>query len=164
VHHPEDLLRERALLAQAIARYVVRSKMRARCHHRLRPSLRLDEIAAALPKKCPAAAHLLFLTDKPCPTPAVPCSAATQGAGGMMITAEPQPLPWNASRTKRATQLGLPSIVAQGKRSEIVQRANVAPLPPRKTSFTPGAARAFIETLEKLVDWRNYAIALPLGF
>jgi len=100
-----------------------------------------------------------FLTDKPCPTPAVSLLVRQRrAAGGMMITASHNPYPWNGIKYKASYgSSALPSIVAQIESDlEVVQRANVAPLPPQKNLIQPLEPREpYLDTLEKLVDWKK---------
>src|SRR5260370_22971052 len=92
-----------------------------------------DEIAAAAAQVVSGSGTPVFLTDKPCPTPAVSLLVRQRrAAGGMMITASHNPYPWNGIKYKASYgSSALPSIVAQiPNHLAIVQRANGAPLPP----------------------------------
>jgi phosphomannomutase len=76
----------------------------------------------------------------------------------MMITASHNPYPWNGIKYKASYgSSALPSIVAQIESDlEIVQRGNMAPLPPQKNLIQLLEPRApYLETLEKLVDWKK---------
>ena len=148
------------VVAQAIARYVVRCEDARKgviigYDHRFAS----DEIAAAAAQVVSGSGTPAFLTDKPCPTPAVSLLVRQRrAAGGMMITASHNPYPWNGIKYKASYgSSALPSIVAQIESDlEIVQRANVAPLPPQKNLIQLLEPRApYLETLEKLVDWKK---------
>jgi phosphomannomutase len=146
--------------AQAIARYVVRCEDARKgviigYDHRFAS----DGIAAAAAEVVSATGTPVFLTDKPCPTPAVSLLVRQRGAaGGLMITASHNPYPWNGIKYKASYgSSALPSIVAQIESDlDIVQRANVPPLPPQKNLIQPLEPREpYLDTLEKLVDWKR---------
>src|SRR5712691_7602828 len=148
------------VVAQAIARYVVRCEDASKgviigYDHRFAS----DGIATAAAEVVSASGTPVFLTDKPCPTPAVSLLVRQCGvAGGLMITASHNPYPWNGIKYKASYgSSALPYIVAQIESDlEIVQRANVAPLPPQKNLIQLLEPRApSLETLEKLVDWKK---------
>ena len=157
----EDFTFENArVAAQAIARYVVRCEDARKgviigYDHRFAS----DGIAAAAAEVVSATGTPVFLTDKPCPTPAVSLLVRQRGAaGGLMITASHNPYPWNGIKYKASYgSSALPSIVAQIENDlDIVQRANVPPLPPRKNLIQPLEPREpYLDTLEKLVDWKR---------
>lgn len=147
-------------VAQAIARYVVRCEDARKgviigYDHRFAS----DEIAAATADVVSSTGTPVFLTDKPCPTPAVSLLVKQRGAaGGLMITASHNPYQWNGIKYKASYgSSALPSIVAQIESDlEVVQRANVAPLPPQKNLIQPLEPREpYLDTLEKLVDWKK---------
>jgi phosphomannomutase len=148
------------VVAQAIARYVARCEDARKgviigYDHRFAS----DEIAAAAAEVVSAGGTPVFLTDKPCPTPAVSLLVKQRGAaGGLMITASHNPYQWNGIKYKASYgSSALPSIVAQIETDlDIVQRANVPSLPPRKNLIQPLEPRApYLDTLEKLVDWKK---------
>jgi len=148
------------VVAQAIARYVVRCEDPRKgviigYDHRFASY----EIAAAAAQVVSASGTPVFLTDKPCPTPAVSLLVRQRGvAGGLMITASHNPYPWNGIKYKASYgSSALPSIVAQIESDlEIVQRRNMAPLPPQKNLIQLLEPRVpYLETLEKLVDWKK---------
>ena len=104
------------VVAQAIARYVVRCEDARKgviigYDHRFAS----DEIAAAAADVVSSTGTPVFLTDKPCPTPAVSLLVRQRGAaGGLMITASHNPYPWNGIKYKASYgSSALPSIVAQ---------------------------------------------------
>jgi phosphomannomutase len=148
------------IVAQAIARYVVRCEDARKgviigYDHRFAS----DEIAAATADVVSSTGTPVFLTDKPCPTPAVSLLVKQRGAaGGLMITASHNPYPWNGIKYKASYgSSALPSIVAQIESDlEVVQRASVAPLPPQKNLIqTLEPREPYLDTLEKLVDWKR---------
>src|SRR5260370_1855906 len=101
----------------------------------------------------------VFLTDKPCPTPAVSLVVRQRGAaGGLMITASHNPYQWNGIKYKASYgSSALPAIVAQIEEDlDVVQHESAPPLPPRKNPIQPLEPRApYLDTLEKLVDWQR---------
>jgi phosphomannomutase len=146
--------------AQGIARYVVRCEDARKgvvigYDHRFAS----DEIAGAAAEVVSATGTPVFLTDKPCPTPAVSLLVRQRGAaGGLMITASHNPYQWNGIKYKASYgSSALPSIVAQIEKDlDVVQEENVPPLPPQKSLIQPLEPRApYIDTLEKLVDWKR---------
>jgi phosphomannomutase len=148
------------VVAQAIARYVVRCEDARKgviigYDHRFAS----DEIAAATAEAVSATGTPVFLTDKPCPTPAVSLLVRQRGAaGGLMITASHNPYPWNGIKYKASYgSSALPSIVAQIESDlEIVQGASLPPLPLQKNLIHPLEPREpYLDTLEKLVDWKR---------
>ncbi len=148
------------VVAQAIARYVVRCEDARKgviigYDHRFAS----DEIAAVAAEVVSASGTPVFLTDKPCPTPAVSLLVQQRGAaGGLMITASHNPYQWNGIKYKASYgSSALPSIVAQIESDlDIVQRVNVPPLPPQKNLIQSLEPRApYLDALEKLVDWKR---------
>jgi phosphomannomutase len=148
------------VVAQAIARYVVRCEdARAGVIIGYDHRFASDRIAATAAEVVSASGTPVFLTDKPCPTPAVSLLVRQRAAaGGLMITASHNPHQWNGIKYKASYgSSALPSIVAQiEKELDVVQRENVPPLPPRKNLIQPLEPRApYLDTLEKLVDWQR---------
>jgi phosphomannomutase len=148
------------IVAQAIARYVVRCEDARKgviigYDHRFAS----DSIAAALAEVVSASGTPVFLTDRPCPTPAVSLLVRQRGAaGGLMITACHNPYSWNGVKYKASYgSSALPSIVAQIENDlDVVQKENVPQLPPRKNLIQPLEPLApYLDTLEKLVDWKR---------
>ena len=146
------------IVAQAIARYVVRCEDARKgviigYDHRFAS----DGVAAAVAEVVSSSGTPVFLTDKPCPTPAVSLLVKQRGAaGGLMITASHNPYQWNGIKYKASYgSSALPSIVAQIEKDlEVVRKGNVPPLPPQKNLIQPLEPRApYLDTLEKLVDW-----------
>jgi phosphomannomutase len=148
------------IVAHAIARYVVRCEDTRKgviigYDHRFAS----DGIAAAAAEVLSASGTSVFLTDKPCPTPAVSLLVRQRGAaGGLMITASHNPYRWNGIKYKASYgSSALPSIVAQIEQElEGVLQKGVLPLPPRKDLIQPIEPRApYLDALEKLVDWKR---------
>jgi phosphomannomutase len=146
------------IVAQAIARYLVRGEDARKgvligYDHRYAS----DTIAEAVAETISSTGTPVWLTDKPCPTPAISLLVRQRGAaGGLMITASHNPYQWNGIKYKASYgSSALPSIVAQieNELAEVVAR-NVPQLPPRKNLIHPIEPRApYLDTLEKLVDW-----------
>src|SRR5258707_697338 len=90
------------VVAQAIARYVVRSEDARKgviigYDHRFAS----DGIAAAAAEVVCASGTPVFLTDKPCPTPAVSLLVRQSGAaGGLIIPAQHNTPQWEGSKNK----------------------------------------------------------------
>src|ERR1700687_936042 len=148
------------VVAQAIARYVVRCEDARKgviigYDHRFAS----DDVAETAAEVFSASGTPVFLTDNPCPTPAVSLLVRHRGAaGGLMITASHNPYQWNGIKYKASYgSSAIPSIVAQiEKELDVVQQERVPPLPPRKNLIQPLEPRApYLDTLEKLVDWQR---------
>jgi phosphomannomutase len=146
------------IVAHAIARYVVRGEDARKgvligYDHRFAS----DKFAAAVADTISATGTPVWLTDKPCPTPAISLLVRQRNAaGGLVITASHNPYHWNGIKYKASYgSSALPSIVAQIE-TELagVQRDGVPPLPGRKELVQPLEPRApYLDTIEKLVDW-----------
>jgi phosphomannomutase len=146
------------IVAHAIARYVVRGEDARKgvligYDHRFAS----DHIAAAVADTISATGTPVWLTDKPCPTPAISLLVRQRKAtGGLVITASHNPYRWNGIKYKASYgSSALPSIVAQIE-AELtgVQRDGLPPLPPRKDLIQPLEPRApYLDAIEKLVDW-----------
>jgi len=148
------------IVAQSIARYVVRCEDARKgviigYDHRFASGA----IASAVAEVLSASGTPVFLTDKPCPTPAVSLLVRQRAAaGGLMITASHNPYQWNGIKYKTSYgSSALPSIVAQiEKELDVVQQECLPPLPARKNLIQPLEPRApYLDTLEKLVDWKR---------
>ena len=146
------------IVANAIARYVIRSEDARKgviigYDHRFAS----DTVAAAVADVITASGTPVWLTDKPCPTPAVSLLVRQRhAAGGMVITASHNPYRWNGIKYKASYgSSALPSIVAQIEEEiEVAQRRDTTTLPPRKDLLHPLDPRApYLDALEKLVDW-----------
>ena len=146
------------IVAHAIARYVVRGEDARKgvligYDHRFAS----DHIAAALADIISATRTPVWVTDKPCPTPAISLLVRQRkAAGGLVITASHNPYRWNGIKYKASYgSSALPSIVAQIETElAAVQRDGVPPLPPHKDLIQSLEPRApYLDTIEKLVDW-----------
>ena len=148
------------LVAQAIARYVVRGEDARKGvligydHRHLS-----EEVAAAVADVVSSTGTPVWLTDKPCSTPAISLLVRQrQAAGGVVITASHNPSRWNGIKYKASYgSSALPSIVAQIEKELAIVLANGLPsLPPRKELIQPLEPRApYLDTVEKLIDWER---------
>ncbi len=147
-------------VAHAIARYVVRCEDARKgvligYDHRFAA----DRIAAAVAEVISSAGTPVWLTDKPCPTPAISLLVRQrQAAGGIMITASHNPYQWNGIKYKASYgSSALPAIVAQIESALAdVLASSVPPLPPRKELVHQLEPRApYLDTIEKLIDWQR---------
>lgn len=146
------------IVANAIARYVIRSEDARKgviigYDHRFAS----DTVAAAVADVITASGTPVWLTDKPCPTPAVSLLVRQRkAAGGIVITASHNPYRWNGIKYKASYgSSALPSIVAQIEQELGVAMHRATPaLPPRKGLLHTLDPRApYLDTLEKLIDW-----------
>ena len=146
------------LVANAIARYVIRSEDARKgviigYDHRFAS----DIVAAAVADVITASGTPVWLTDKPCPTPAVSLLVRQRhAAGGIVITASHNPYRWNGIKYKASYgSSALPSIVAQIEQElDVATHRATAPLPPRKNLLhTLDPRTPYLDALEKLVDW-----------
>jgi phosphomannomutase len=148
------------LVANAIARYVIRAEDARKgvvvgYDHRFAS----DTVAAAVAQAISATGTPVWLTDKPCPTPAVSLLVRQrQAAGGLVITASHNPYRWNGIKYKASYgSSALPSIVAQiEKELELLRSRSTLALPPRQDLIHSLDPRApYLDALEKLIDWRR---------
>ena len=148
------------IVAHAIARYVVRGEDARKgvligYDHRFAS----DRIAATCADVISATGTPVWVTDKPCPTPAISLLVRQRkAAGGLVITASHNPYQWNGIKYKASYgSSALPSIVAQIERElEGVQRDGLPPLPARQELIQTLEPRApYLDTIEKLVDWQR---------
>jgi alpha-D-glucose phosphate-specific phosphoglucomutase len=146
------------IVANAIARYVIRSEDARKgviigYDHRFAS----DTVATAVADVFTASGTPVWLTDKPCPTPAVSLLVRErQAAGGLVITASHNPYRWNGIKYKASYgSSALPSIVAQIENElEAAQHPTAPQLPPRKDLLhTLDPRRPYLDALEKLIDW-----------
>jgi phosphomannomutase len=153
----EDNVRK---VAYAITRYVVRAEQRANgvlvgYDHRFGGE-RFARVAAETVAMTGTPA---WLSDRPCPSPALSLLVRQHGAaGGIMITASHNPSRWNGIKFKASYgSSALPSIVAQIEAElEGVFQVGVPALPPRSDLIHSLDIRApYLETIEKLVDWER---------
>jgi alpha-D-glucose phosphate-specific phosphoglucomutase len=148
------------IVAHAIARYVVRGEdarkgMLIGYDHRFAS----DTIAAAVAEAISSTGTRVWVTDKPCPTPAISLLVRQrQAAGGIVITASHNPYRWNGIKYKASYgSSALPSIVAQIESElETVVKNGAPPLPPRKDLILSLEPRApYLDTVENLIDWKK---------
>jgi phosphomannomutase len=146
------------VVAHAVARYIIRSEDPRKgvivgYDHRFAS----DTVAAAVAEVIAATGTPVWLTDKPCPTPAVSLLVRQRNAaGGLVITASHNPYRWNGIKYKASYgSSALPSIVAQIEQELDAAQNHATPkLPPRKDLVHTLDPRApYLDTLEKLVDW-----------
>jgi len=147
-------------VATAIARYVVRGEDARKgvlvgYDHRYAA----DRVAATVAEVISSTGTLVWLADKPCPTPAISLLVRQrQAAGGLVITASHNPYSWNGIKYKASYgSSALPSIVAQIEEElATVETSGVPPLPPRKELIHWLEPRApYLDTIEKLIDWQR---------
>src|SRR5882724_5613380 len=147
-------------VAAAIARYVVRGEAARRgvlvgYDHRYAS----DRVAATVAEVISSSGTPVWLSDKPCPTPAISLLVRQrQAAGGIVITASHNPYSWNGIKYKASYgSSALPSIVAQIENElETVLSNGVPPLPPRKDLIHSLEPREpYLDTIEKLIDWQR---------
>ncbi len=148
------------IVAQAIARYVVRGEDPRKgiligYVHRFDS----DRIAMAVAEVISSTGTPVWLTDKPCPTPAISLLVRQrQAAGGIMITASHNPYAWNGIKYKASYgSSALPSIVAQIENElAAVLASDVPALPLRKELVHSLEPRSpYLDTIEKLIDWQR---------
>jgi phosphomannomutase len=148
------------LVAEAIARYVVRGEDARKgvivgYDHRYAS----DTVARRVAEVFSSTGTPVWLTDRPCPTPAVSYLVRERvAAGGVVVTASHNPYSWNGIKYKASYgSSALPSIVAQIENElQFVESADPAPLPPRPElihSLDP--RKPYLDALEKLVDWER---------
>src|SRR5712672_900603 len=147
-------------VAEAIARYVVRGEDARKgvivgYDHRYAS----DTVARGVAETFSSTGTPVWLTNRPCPSPAVSYLVRERAAaGGVVVTASHNPYPWNGIKYKASYgSSALPSIVAQiEKELDTVQMASAPPLPPRKDliqSIDP--RKPYLDALEELVDWER---------
>ena len=104
------------IVANAVARYVVRAEdpRKGVLSATITASRRI-RLPPPSPKSSAATGTPVWLTDKPCPTPAISLLVRQRNAaGGIMITASHNPYRWNGIKYKASYgSSALPSIVAQ---------------------------------------------------
>src|SRR5271165_5393504 len=148
------------IVAQAIARYAVRNEDARKglligYDHRFAS----DRVAADLAEVISATGTPVFLAAQPCPTPAISLLVRQrEAAGGLMITASHNPYSWNGIKYKASYgSSALPSIVAQIEKELAWVEVNpVSALPPQRDLIHTLETRApYLDTLEKLIDWKR---------
>ena len=148
------------IVAEAIARYVVRGEDARKgvivgYDHRYAS----DAVARRVAEVFSSTGTPVWLTDRPCPTPAVSYLVRERGAaGGVVVTASHNPYGWNGIKYKASYgSSALPSIVAQIENElQFVESTDLAPLPPRAELIHPlDPRKPYLDALEKLVDWER---------
>jgi phosphomannomutase len=148
------------LVAQAIARYVVRAEDAKKgiligYDHRFAS----DSFAVAIAEVISATGTPAWLADKPCPTPTVSLLVRQRkAAGGIVVTASHNPYSWNGIKYKASYgSSALPSIVAQiEKELAHVTTKSTKPLPPQHKLIHSLEPRGpYLDTIEKLIDWQR---------
>ncbi len=148
------------IVAQAIGRYVVRCEDARKgvligYDHRFGA----DRIATAVAEVISSTGTHVWLTDKPCPTPAISLLVRQrQAAGGLMITASHNPYAWNGIKYKASYgSSALPSVVSQIEvELRNVLASTVLPLPPQLNLIHALEPRApYLDTIERLIDWKR---------
>ena len=158
----------RAIIAEDFT--FANARTRRECHRPLRDSRRRraqrviigydhrfasDTVAAAVADVITASGTPVWLTDKPCPTPAVSLLVRQRhAAGGIVITASHNPYRWNGIKYKASYgSSALPSIVAQIEQeldaathrdhatASAAQRSTAHPRPSRPLPRCPRKAR-----------------------
>jgi len=147
-------------VAEAISRYVVRGEDARKgvivgYDHRYAS----DTVARRVAEIISSAGTPVFLTDRPCPTPAVSYLVRQRvAAGGVMVTASHNPYQWNGIKYKASYgSSALPSIVAQIENElQFVEPAGIPPLPLRADLIhSVDPRKPYLDALEKLVDWER---------
>jgi alpha-D-glucose phosphate-specific phosphoglucomutase len=148
------------IVAQAIAAYIIRAEdprkgVLVGYDHRHES----ETIAAAVSEVISSTGTPVWLTDKPCPTPAISLLVRQRhAAGGIVVTASHNPHSWNGIKYKASYgSSALPSIVAQieTELAKVLANGQLS-LPARKDlihSIDP--REPYLTTIEKLVDWQH---------
>jgi len=152
------------MVAEAISRYVVRGEDARKgvivgYDHRYAS----DWVARRVAEVISSAGTPVWLTDRPCPTPAVSYLVRSRGAaGGIVVTASHNPYRWNGIKYKASYgSSALPSIVAQVESElQFVESAEIPQLPLRPELIQPlDPRKPYLDALEKLVDWERIRTA-----
>jgi phosphomannomutase len=147
-------------VAEAISRYVVRGEDARRgvivgYDHRFAS----DWVARRVAEAISSAGTPVWLTDRPCPTPAVSYLVRSRvAAGGIVVTASHNPYRWNGIKYKASYgSSALPSIVAQIENElQFVESSEIPALPARLELIQPlDPRKPYLDALEKLVDWER---------
>ncbi len=147
-------------VAYAIARYVVRNEQPGRgVIVGFDNRFGAEQFARAAAETVAMTGTPVWLSDEPCPTPAISLLVKQRNAaGGIVITASHNPYQWNGVKFKATYgSSALPAIVAKIEAElETVLRDGVPALPPRNELIKPISFRAaYLDTIEKLVDWEH---------
>jgi alpha-D-glucose phosphate-specific phosphoglucomutase len=147
-------------VSEAIARYVVRSEDARKgvivgYDHRFASDTAARRVAEVLS----STGTPIWLTDRPCPTPAVSYLVRERGAaGGVVVTASHNPYRWNGIKYKASYgSSALPSIVAQIENElQFIESAEIPRLPMRAEQIhLLDPRKPYLDALEKLVDWER---------
>src|SRR5262245_45165142 len=148
------------IVAQAISRYVVRGEDARKgvivgYDHRYAS----DWVARRLAEVVSSTGTPVWLTDRPCPTPAVSYLVRSRAAaGGVVVTASHNPYRWNGIKYKASYGSSpLPSIVARIESElQFAESADIPRLPVRPEQIhLLDPRKPYLEALEKLVDWER---------
>src|SRR5258708_26950595 len=134
-----------SIVAEAVARYVVRGEDARKgvivgYDHRYAS----DAVARRVAEVFSSTGTPVWLTDRPCPTPAVSYLVRERGAaGGVVVTASHNPYRWNGIKYKASYgSSARPSIVAQIENEmDFVESTHFPVLPARTQLFHPFDAR-----------------------
>jgi alpha-D-glucose phosphate-specific phosphoglucomutase len=148
------------IVAEAIARYVVRGEdARKGVIVGYDQRYASDTVAGEVAETISSTGTPVWLTDRPCPTPAVSYLVRERGAaGGVVVTASHNPYRWNGIKYKASYgSSALPSIVAQIENElQFVESANIPALPARtQLIHSLDARKPYLDALDKLVDWER---------
>jgi alpha-D-glucose phosphate-specific phosphoglucomutase len=145
-------------VAYAIARYVVRNEQPG--HGVIigfDNRFGAEQFARAAAETVAMTGTPVWLSDEPCPTPAISLLVKQRNAaGGIVITASHNPYKWNGIKFKATYgSSALPAIVSKIEAElENVLRDGIPALPPRNELIQPISFRApYLDAIEKLVDW-----------
>ena len=151
-------------VAYAIARYIVRAEKPDRgvvvgYDNRFAS----ERSARAVAETISLTGVPVWLSDTPCPSPAVSLLVRQRAAaGGVMITASHNPYRWNGIKFKASYGSSpLPYIVAQIEEElAAVLSEGIPPLPPRPAQIhSLDILGPYLDTIEKLVDWEKLRAA-----
>lgn len=148
------------MVAEAIARYVVRGEdARKGVIVGYDQRYASDTVARRVAETISSTGTPVWLTDRPCPTPAVSYLVRERGAaGGVVVTASHNPYRWNGIKYKASYgSSALPSIVAQIENElKFVESTNIPALPARtQLIHSLDARKPYLDALDKLVDWER---------
>ena len=148
------------MVAEAIARYVVRGEdARKGVIVGYDQRYASDTVARRVAETFSSTGTPVWLTDRPCPTPAVSYLVRERGAaGGVVVTASHNPYRWNGIKYKASYgSSALPSIVAQIENElKFVESTNIPALPARtQLIHSLDARKPYLDALDKLVDWER---------
>jgi alpha-D-glucose phosphate-specific phosphoglucomutase len=151
-------------VAEAISRYVVRGEDARKgvivgYDHRYSS----DWVAKRVAEVISSAGTPVWLTDRPCPTPAVSYLVRNrEAAGGIVVTASHNPYRWNGIKYKASYgSSALPSIVAQIENELLFVESSGLPWLPsrRELIHALDPRKPYLDALEKLVDWERIRAA-----